>query len=64
MLLTQNDGFILGPISKILGFLMDKIFELLNIHNERTKIRSSLSVLLVIIRIFVSKTLDFFIVKV
>lgn len=31
MLLTQNDGFILGPISKILGFLMDKIFELLNL---------------------------------
>ena len=31
MLLTQNDGFILGPVAKLLGFIMNAIFELLNL---------------------------------
>ena len=30
ILLTQNDGFILGPIAKILGFIMDIIFNVLD----------------------------------
>ena len=31
MLLTQNDGFIIGPVAKLLGFIMNAIFELLNL---------------------------------
>ena len=31
MLLTQNSTFIIGPVAKILGFIMDAIFELLNL---------------------------------
>lgn len=31
MLLTQNSTFIIGPVAKLLGFIMDAIFELLNL---------------------------------
>ena len=31
ILLTQDDGAILGPISKILGFIMDFIFNVLDL---------------------------------
>ena len=31
MLLTQNSTFIIGPVAKILGFIMDAIFEFLNL---------------------------------
>ena len=30
ILLTQNDGIIIGPVAKILGYLMEGIFQLLN----------------------------------
>ena len=31
MLLTQNSTFIIGPVAKLLGFIMDAIFEFLNL---------------------------------
>ena len=31
MLLTQNSTFIIGPVAKLLGFIMNAIFELLNL---------------------------------
>ena len=31
MLLTQNSTFIIGPVAKVLGFIMDAIFEFLNL---------------------------------
>ena len=30
ILLTQNDGMIIGPVAKLLGYLMEGIFQLLN----------------------------------
>ena len=31
MLLTQNSTFIIGPVAKLLGFVMNAIFEFLNL---------------------------------
>ena len=31
MLLTQNSTFIIGPVAKLLGFIMNAIFEFLNL---------------------------------
>ena len=30
MVLTQNDGFILGPVAKVLGFIMEAIFTVID----------------------------------
>ena len=33
ILLTANDAFLIGPVSKILGWIMDGIFNLLDLLN-------------------------------